>query len=208
MPRRGICDQSSTSPSGLSLERQRCLQHSLGLQWMGSHAWGMAWVVQGQQQSLCLLHAAAAHLPWHAPQPADVLLSGACKKGCYKRALLSRQAAVKDLPVELRTWEDRAPSLPSDFPAPSPGPEPASCLTPFAPEPTATCCRARSGWPGEQISSMLTIGFSLCFLLSQWVEIISVRQYSPRNCSIHTAVEAKSWECGQERAGRKRNSGK
>lgn len=72
-------------------------------------------------------------------------------------------------------------------------------------------CNMLSGslWmTGEQISSMLTIGFSLCFLLSQWVEIISVRQYSPRNCSIHTAVEAKSWECGQERAGRKTNSGK
>lgn len=132
-------------------------------------------------------------------------LAAAWKKGCYKRALLSRQAAVKDLPVELRTWEERSPSLPSDFPAPSPGPVPASSWLPSLPSRLQHADGLWPGWSGEQISSTLTIGFLLCFLLSQWVEIISVGWHSPRNCSSHTAVEAKSWECGQERAGRKRN---
>lgn len=144
MPRRGICDQSCMSPSGLSLERQRCLQRSLELQWMGSHAWGCGVGGSGTTRS----HSASCVLPLlisTGTLPSQLTcpcLAGAWKKGCCKRALLSRQTAVKDLPVELRTWEERSPSLPSDFPAPSPGPVPASCLTPFPPQQTATCCCA------------------------------------------------------------------
>lgn len=100
-------------------------------------------------------------------------LAGAWKKGCYERSSLSRWAAVKDLPVELRLWEDRGPITAGWLPSPlsrhwasfSPGslPSMADC--------NIMCSVLHD--QGEQISSTLTIIFWCCFSLIQWFKIVS-----------------------------------
>lgn len=144
--------QVPAAPTGIAVDGLTCS----GL-WRG-------WF-RDNTQSLCLLPLliSTGTLP---SQLTCLCLAGAWKKSCYKRALLSRQAAVKDLPVELRTWEERSPSLLSDFPAPSPGPAPAPSLAPFPPQQTATCCWALP-WMIRGANILHTQQwFSLCFLLS------------------------------------------
>lgn len=90
-------------------DRGACSTHWTCSGW--AHALGaVAWVVQGKhtENTLCLLRAATVHLHWHAPQPAHASVPGwSWKKDGYETASLSRRAAVRDLPAELRVWGER-----------------------------------------------------------------------------------------------------
>lgn len=211
VPRRGISDLNSMGLSSLSLETRGCLQQPLQLQWTGSCTQGCGVGCSRKTRRKLSLPSVSCHsssplarFPVGSHVHAWLELEGKADM----RPSLSRWAAVKDLPVELQVWEERSPSLPADFPAPS-GTEPASHLVPFLPQQAVTGWQALSCTIRENKYPLHSpVGFLLCFSAIQWIKIVYLSQYSPRNCSIHTAEEAKSWVWGQERAGRKRNSEK
>lgn len=142
MHRRGICDCSSICPSGPA-----CSSHWNCNGW--AHTLGAAaWVVQGKhtENTLCPLCAAITHLHWHAPQPAHVSKPGwSLEERLLQETFPEQTGCSQGSPCGVAgVRRERSPSLPADFPAPSPGTKPASCLVPFPPQQTVTCCQALS----------------------------------------------------------------
>lgn len=131
----------------------------------GSGLW-CGWFEGNMQRALCSLHSATAQLHWHAPSPAHVSEPGyAWRKGCSGSTSLSRRAAARDLPVELRVWEERGlchcpltsqPPLFRHRASSLPG----SLLSPAdhnTPSGSGQC-----DW-GQQTSSTITSGFCFVF---------------------------------------------